>query len=358
MSIKRHPTTPGAWIIRWRTGGRKGQQHYLTVYDCDEAEARHIEQQLRQKHGAIHNAVNPQLRHVFPEWLGWMKLHRSPKTVESICWALKHLEPHFGLLTVPMITEKIVNAYKERRRTTPRSCNLELDYLKSCISWMVERGLCQPLPFRIQRLPYQEPIPRIPTPADLQKWLISMEGDGPWDPVEKRRRPGPKNALIWIMVRAGLRFSEATQLRWENIDWQQRLIYYDSKGTAGRGRKKRVSVLPDEAHAILDPLKKESGLVAPSDKSDPDDPQPYGNMKSLFRTASRRSGVHIKGPHTLRHICATYTLAATGDLRLTQATLGHTQIRTTERYTHIDIERLRQGQRAATHMAEQTEKKT
>lgn len=64
-------------------------------------------------------------------------------------------------------------------------------------------------------------------------------------------------------------------------------------------------------------------------------------MKNLFKTASERSGVPIKGPHTLRHICGTYTLAATGDLRLVQDTLGHTQVRTTEIYTQISLDRLR-----------------
>ena len=347
MAIKPHAKIPNAWIIRWRTGGRNSKYEYLTIYDCDEAHARATEMKMRQR-GAIHNAVNPQLRHVLPEWISWMRLHRAPKTVESILWALKHLEPHFGLYTVPMITEHVVDQYKEKRKGTPRSCNLELDYLKSCISWMVERKLCLPLPFKIQRLPYRDPIPRIPSPDDLGRWLDAMEGDGPYNNITKRRDPGPKNAIIWIMVRCGLRFHEATGLRWNDIDWNQGVIYYTSKG----GRR-RLSVLPDEARQILEPLrpkaaKDQGAYLAPNPKTG----EPYGHMKTLFKTAAERSGVEIKGPHTLRHICATYTLSATGDLRLVQATLGHTQIRTTEKYTHIDIDRIRRGQEATVHLVQ------
>lgn len=340
MSITAHPTIDNAWIIRWRPNGRAGGHKKITVYDCDEGRARQIELTLRQKpHGAIHNAENPQLRAVFPEWLRWMRLHRAESTVKSIVWALKHLEAHFGPLTVPQITEAVVNQYQHKRKGTPRSCNLELDYLKSCISWMVKRGMCRALPFQIEKLPYRRPLPRIPTPEDLEHWIACMECDGPWDKVNKVRRPGPKNALVWIMVRCGLRFVEAAHLRWENIDWGQGVIYVKKT----KGGAPRVAILPDEALAILEPLKKTTGLIAPSKRTG----KAMTNMRTSFATASRRSGLDIQGPHQLRHICGTYTLEATGDLRLVQQTLGHTQIRTTELYTQVSIERLRQGQHAA-----------
>lgn len=356
MSVKPHPTIPNAWIIRWRPAGRTGKHSQMTVYDCDEARAKSFEMELRQKPGdTIHNASNPRLQGCFPS--GWPGCgHRSPQTAESICWALKHLEPHFAHLTVPQITEAVINQYQHKRKATPRACNLELDYLKSCISWMVKRHLCKPLPFKIERLPYQRPLPRIPSPDDLMRWLDAMEPDGLWDQKLKKRHPGPKNALIWIMVRCGLRFVEATHLRWQNIDWSQGIIHVDKT----KGGRPRIAILPKEARQILHPLRKKknghnkTGWIAPSPKTG----EPYGNMKSLFKTASQRSGVQIKGPHALRHICGTYILNATGDLRLAQQTLGHTQVRTTELYTQVSIERLRYGQDATdVHMVRDVKRK-
>lgn len=353
MATKKHPKIENAWIIYWYPEGRKGGQKQQTVYDCSEAKAKDIELSLRRRRdGSIKNAANPRMQHVFPEWVAWMKLHRSPKTVESIMYAMKHLEPHFNELTVPQINEAIINKYQKKRKHAPRACNLEIDYLKSCITWMVKRGLCEPLPFKIERLKYHEPIPRIPTPEDFVKWMNSVTNDGPWDKENKRRLPGPKKALLWIMVRAGLRFKEATHIKWQDIDFNQGVIYL----TETKGGRPRIAPLPNEANEILKPIYDQltndhkdkqppKGLVAPSKTTG----EPYGNMKNLFKTASKRSGVQIKGPHTLRHIHGTYLLAATGDLRLVQASLGHTQIRTTEKYTQIDIERLKRGQAAITH---------
>jgi integrase len=343
MSIQSHPTIANAWIIYWRPRGRSGPQKYQTVYDCNESQARLMEQALRRKRD-IPNAVNPFLRDVIPTWLEWMTLHRAEKTVESVGWALKHLLPHFGHLQVPQITEAVINQYQRKRRETPCSCNLELNYLSSLIGWMVKRKLCDPLPFRVEKLAYHRPLPRIPSPDDFQRWMNAVENDGEWDKTARHRKPGPKNALLWIMAGAGLRYQEAASLQWEDIDIDQGIIYLRKT----KGGRPRVAPLPDQAKAILNQLPKpHSGLIAKNRAGDQ-----LGHMKSLFHTASARSGVQIKGPHTLRHICGTYLLNATGDLRLVQTALGHTQVRTTELYTQVDIGRIRTAQNQATqHLA-------
>lgn len=353
MSYKPHPTIANAWIIDWRPQGRKGPRKYQTVYDCNESQARRIEQALRQK-PQIPNAVNPVLRDVIPTWLEWMTLHRAPKTVESIGWALKHLLPHFGHLQVPQITEAVINQYQHKRRQTPCSCNLELNYLAALLGWMRKRRMCEPLPFRIEKLPYQRPLPRIPSPLDFQKWMDAVEPDGEWDKTSRSRRPGPKNALLWIMAGAGLRYNEAATLRWSDVDREQGIIYIRTP----KGGRPRLAPLPAPAKAILDEISKAGfspdSLIAPGK-----DGKPLGHMKSLFKTASERSGVPIKGPHTLRHICGTYLIAAGADLRTTQTMLGHTQVRTTQLYTQVDITGLKRAQeQAALHMGGEKSRKT
>lgn len=345
MSYKPHPTIANAWIICWRPSGRKGPQKYQTVYDCNESQVALIEQSLRQK-PTIANPVNPFIRDVVPTWLEWMTLHRAPKTVESIGWALKHLLPHFGHLQVPQITEAVINQYQHKRRTTACSCNLELNYLAALIGWMRKRRMCEPLPFKIEKLPYRRPLPRIPAPSDFQRWMAAVEPDGTWDKKTKTRRPGPKNALLWIMAAAGLRYTETTTLRWSDIDREQGIIYVRNP----KGGTPRLAPLPPQAKAILDQIWKEEfspdDLIAANRYG-----KPYSHMKSLFRTASERSGIKVKGPHTLRHICGTYLIASGADLRTTQTMLGHTQVRTTQLYTQVDITGLQRAQEKVTqHM--------
>ena len=69
--------------------------------------------------------------------------------------------------------------------------------------------------------------------------------------------------------------------------------------------------------------------------------EPYTTIRKLIQGNAERAGVRIKGTHGLRHAAGTDSLQSSGDLRATQEILGHSTIKSTEKYTHIATERKR-----------------
>lgn len=318
MSIRRvkdrHGNTiPGVWEIDYYPPGGKG--HRLRErFHGTEAEARLIEQQLRR---ANPKGSNPTLAAIFSEYLEWHRLHKAPRTTQDVLLSWKWLQPVFGHLPVSHISPATVTQYKQSRAgRSPRTINKELDYLKALISWAVRNEYANPMTWKIEKLPYKKPLPSIPSPNSVWEFLAALKGN--------------MKAMGLLMFLSGLRAGEVTHLRWENVKDGAVVI----RTTKGKGQ--RIAVWPDEVAELLEA--KESGWVFPSPRTG----EPYRNILKAFQTASKKAGVKIH-PHLLRHCNATYTLEATGDLRLVQQILGHADVSTTTIYTHIAAQRMKTG---------------
>ena len=139
--------------------------------------------------------------------------------------------------------------------------------------------------------------------------------------------------LIIIGYSAGLRRSEIGNLRPTDIDLQNNLVFIrDAKGS-----KDRYSVLPTGLKNLLEKyLEKEKPRVYLFEGSKPGEKYSYTSMRNVLEKAARSAGiqrrVHL---HMLRHSFATHLLEDGHDIRYVQEFLGHTNIKTTQRYTHI-----------------------
>jgi len=151
-------------------------------------------------------------------------------------------------------------------------------------------------------------------------------------------------AMLETLYATGLRVSELVSLEMEQVSLAQGIVRVN-----GKGNKERLVPLGDESVAQLLQFFEEgrrelvgnvkSHVVFPTRRGAAMTRQAFWHM--IRRTASR-AGIRANlSPHVLRHAFATHLLNRGADLRVVQTLLGHSDISTTQIYTHVASERLK-----------------
>jgi len=151
-------------------------------------------------------------------------------------------------------------------------------------------------------------------------------------------------AMLEVLYASGLRVSELIQLRPSDINLDDGYVI-----CRGKGGKERVVPLGKTAAALTRRYleegrprlqKKSAEAVFLTRLGDPFTRQ---GVWKMLRGYARKAGLEANiSPHILRHSFATHLLERGADLRSVQLMLGHSQITTTQIYTHVSRERLRQ----------------
>jgi integrase/recombinase XerD len=151
-------------------------------------------------------------------------------------------------------------------------------------------------------------------------------------------------ALLETMYACGLRASEATTLELSQLDLEAGILR-----ARGKGSKERLVPIGRSAVATLQAYLERG---RPKLVGIRDEPRVFVNLRGgglsrqglykIVQGHARSAGLeHRMSPHTLRHTFATHLLAGGCDLRSLQEMLGHADIGTTQIYTHLSTDRLR-----------------
>jgi integrase/recombinase XerD len=151
-------------------------------------------------------------------------------------------------------------------------------------------------------------------------------------------------ALLETMYACGLRASEAIELKLANLDLDAGVLR-----THGKGSKERIVPIGSQA---VGRLREYIARARPRLVGLSDEPRVFVNLRGgalsrqglykIVQGHARSAGLeHRMSPHTLRHTFATHLLAGGCDLRSLQEMLGHADIGTTQIYTHLSADRLR-----------------
>lgn len=204
----------------------------------------------------------------------------------------------------------------------------------SIYKFMKLEGLRGDDPSLLIRTPRQERVlPDVLQPEEVDKFLASIDLSTP-NGIRDR-------ALFELIYSCGLRISEASNLSFDRLFLKERLLR-----VLGKRKKERIVPFGDEAHNWLEKYikearphlekRKKSNLVFLNQEGEGISRKGIWKRFSGIRAVS---GVSAK-VHTFRHSFATHLLAGGADLRTVQELLGHSDISTTQIYTHIEEEAL------------------
>jgi integrase/recombinase XerD len=225
----------------------------------------------------------------------------------------------------------------EKAPVAPATLQRKVACLRSFYRHLRRQGTLEADPTANLRAPKQSRrLPQVLSRDEVAKLLEQPRGTEP--PALRDR------ALLELMYACGLRASEAIDLEVGDVDLEAGILRARGKGSKerlvpvgsaatrainaylGRGRPKLVG---DRLESRLFVNHRGSGLTR------------QGLYKIVQRHAAAAGLAERMSPHTLRHTFATHLLAGGCDLRSLQEMLGHADIATTQLYTHLSADRLR-----------------
>ncbi len=228
-------------------------------------------------------------------------------------------------------------AHEKGRGLAPASLKLIVVALKVFFRFLKLRGLIERDPAELLSLPRM--IRYLPETLNINQVNQLLQ-------VNLRGRPFPcrDRAMLELLYASGLRISELTGARLENLNLEDRVIR-----VIGKGSKTRLVPIGRRAcDAIAGYLAKERGSLVSKKTGNEVFLSRHGKklttervwqiVKEIAQLAGLESNVY---PHLLRHSFATHLLANGADLRIIQELLGHADISTTQIYTHVEQSRLK-----------------
>ncbi len=199
-----------------------------------------------------------------------------------------------------------------------------------------------------ERLVSEDPSSRIDAPKlgrSLPKSLTEEEVEALLGAPDTSNLLGMRDrAMLEVLYASGLRVSELVGLVLPQLNLQQGLVK-----VIGKGNKERLVPLGEEALSWLERYVRETrGLLLGAVQSDVLFPSRRGSAMTrqafwqLIKRYALLAGISKSlSPHTLRHAFATHLLNHGADLRVVQLLLGHSSLSTTQIYTHVARERLK-----------------
>ena len=229
-----------------------------------------------------------------------------------------------------------INAYVSTLygKNSPSSVERKVSAIRSFFSYLVRKGLATQNPAKLVRTPKKEKHLPVFLSVDEVFNLVDVK-DSEKNPLRVRDR-----AILELLYSSGLRVSELAGTTLADLSMGEAIIR-----VRGKGNKERIVPVGSKALSALGEYLDIRGALKPvSDYIFLNSRGGGITTRSLARIIKKYglvSGISKNvSPHVLRHSFATHLLAGGADLRAIQEMLGHASLSTTQRYTHLSVERI------------------
>lgn len=227
--------------------------------------------------------------------------------------------------------------YRYRKEAKSRSMARLISSLRKFFRYLLREGLIETDPtLRIDPPKIGRPLPKTLTESDVEALLAAPDVI---DPLGLRDR-----AMLELLYATGLRVTELVTLRVVQVNLRQGVVR-----VVGKGSKDRLVPVGEESEVWLARYATEARPVILGSRMS-DDLFVTARGGAMTRQAfwltikryAQKAGIRKPiSPHTLRHAFATHLLNHGADLRVVQMLLGHSDLSSTQIYTHVAQERLK-----------------
>jgi integrase/recombinase XerD len=272
----------------------------------------------------------------------WMERGLSPNTLAAYRADLsaleRWLEEHDSdLLSASRADVLSFMASRIEGGSRPRSTARQLSSFRRFYRHLVREGALREDPTALIDMPkVGRSLPRSLTEEEVES-LLAAPAVG--DPLGHRDR-----TMLEVLYATGLRVSELVSLKLSSVNLGQGVLRI-----VGKGDRERLIPLGEEAvqwvqQFLLGPrveilLERQTDYLFPTRRGDRMTRQAFWH---IIKRHARTAGIQKElSPHTLRHAFATHLLNHGADLRVVQMLLGHSDLSTTQIYTHVARERLK-----------------
>jgi len=272
----------------------------------------------------------------------------SPRTLENYRHALdefRRRSKSFGDWESVTAEDFRRYLFEQMKRELGRATiRLHFAALRSFFKWLTRRRAWTVNPLADVQLPKQEKkLPVVLTLTQVEQ-MLALPLSLPKDKQAPVWGPERDLAVLELFYSTGMRLSELVAINVEDVD-----AYSDTVRVFGKGRKERLCPIGTPAmQAIQRYRQKASVQTGPLFRSKLGRRITTRAVTDIVEKYWRHSGlpIHIT-PHKFRHSFATHLLNNGADLRSVQSLLGHASLSTTQIYTHVSTQRMKEVYEAA-----------